>query len=532
MGLWRTREGQTVKSNRTALPTFLATTVLMALVLTINVGCRSTKNLNLGAASPRETMEAALGEVPDNVQHKAHETNSSSTPIQLAAWQGVLDESNDLSKDGADSKEADDELSPDQAKDSHLHSAPTLAIEQSLNNAEPLSVEACVQIALASHPKIVAARFRVQAAQNRVPQARALEDPMLDNMFFPIPGNSLQTAGGRMQNTIGLSQQIPWPEKLKARAAVACQEVHIAQAEVNSTELEIAEAVRLAYYEVWFADRGTEILLANQKLVADLIRIAEARYKTGGSQQDVLNAEIERERLSQQLLDLASSRAAAEAELAAYLQQPQTFALKTDDSLSIDELPTRLDLLIASAEQCNPELRGLGSQIQRDVQKQRLANLQRYSDFQVGTQYGFMTRDRALSPVADGTDNISFSIGMTLPIYRSKINGSINEAVANRASTVRIRQSEQLTIEGRLRRLLAEVDAIDQQRTLYKERVIPRAQQALEIALSEYTVGKTTFVQLTDNYTELLMYQLQVTKLESTLAAKLAQLERTVGCPT
>jgi outer membrane protein TolC len=386
-------------------------------------------------------------------------------------------------------------------------------------------------MALAGHPKLAAARSRVLAAQHRVPQAKSLEDPMLDNMFWPFRSNSLETVGGRMQNQIGISQQVPWPEKLQARAAVACREVQIAQAEVESIEREITESVRLAYYEVWLAQTGTKIVLENQKLVADLIRVAEARYKAGGSQQDVLNAEIQRERLAQQLLELASQRAAAQAELAAYVQQPQSFSLQTAEHLSIDDLPSQLDVLIAMAEQCNPELRGLAYQIQRDLQKQRLANLERYSDFQLGTQYGFMTSNNALSPFADGKDMISFSVGMTLPVYRDKIRGGINEASANRASTAQMRQSEQLTIGGRLRRLLSEIDALDQQRTLYQERIIPRADQALKIALSEYAVGKTSFVQLTDNYSELLMYQLQVATIESTLAGRLAQLQRTVGCP-
>jgi len=365
-----------------------------------------------------------------------------------------------------------------------------------------------------------------------VPQVKALPDPMLGNTFWLIQSNALQTAGGRMQNQIGISQQVPWPEKLRARAAIACQEVLIARAEAESIEREIAEAVRLAYYEVWFAQRGTDILLENQELVGSLLRASEARYKAGGSQQDVLNVEIERERLHQQLLELASSRAAAEAELAAYLQQSQSFSLTTVDSLKLDDLPQQLDTLVALAEQCNPELRGLGYQIQRDLQRLRLANLQRYSDFQLGTQYNFLTRDNSLSPSANGNDNLSFSIGLTLPVYGDKIRGGINEAIASRAATAQMRQSEQLTIAGKLRRLLSEIDALDQQRSLYNDRIVPRAQQALDIALSEYAVGKTSFVQLTDNYAELLEYRMQVVKLESTLASRLAQLERTVGCAT
>lgn len=523
--------------NQSILPNLAVVSLTIAICILSGGGCRSPRSY-LAKRSPQ--LSQPLDRRADERQGVCHQYSTAtsaagtaplaSTPkVSLISWQE--EEKEDVQISQLAEKLNDDSSQLDKVDDLRSQSAPVLVTDSTLNSDVPMTVDACVAIALAGHPKIAAARSRVQAARNRVPQARAIEDPMLENMFFPITNNALQTAGGRMQNTIGISQRVPWPEKLNARAAVACQEVHIAQAEVDSIEREITEAVRLAYYEVWFAQRGTEILIENQKLVADLIRVAEARYKAGGSQQDVLNAEIERERLSQQLLELASAGAAAEAELAAYLQQPQSFALQTEDSLALNELPARLDALVALAEQFNPELRGLGFQIQRDLQKQRLANLQRYPDFQVGTQYGFMTGDEALSPAADGNDNISFSIGMTLPVYRNKINSGINEALANRAATSQLRESEHLAIEGRLRRALAEIDAINQQHTLYVERILPRAQQALEIALTEYAVGKTTFVQLTDNYTELLMYQLQIAKLESNLAAGLAQLERIVGSP-
>lgn len=495
----------------------------LALFLTSYTGCATNGSNQLVNSPPIRTIPTSL---PAQASDEFRPDRPASK-FQLATWQQK------------NQSEVDAEIRPDdeplasgaQPDPSQSTAAASIQLGQISGSSSQLSVDDCVRIALASHPKLVAARARVVAAQNRVPQAKALADPTLDNTFWPIQSNSLQTAGGRMQNQIGIAQQVPWPEKLRAKAAIACREVQIAQAETQSIEREIAEAVRLAYYEVWFADRGSKIIRENQDLVADLIRVSEARYRTGGSQQDILNAEIERERLQQQLLELASQRAAAEAELAAQLQQPQSLVIAVDEVLALDDLPTQLDLLIAEAERCNPELRGLAFQIQRDIQKQRLANLQRLPDFQLGTQYGFMTRNNALSPVADGNDMLNFTVGMTLPVWGNKIRGGINEAAAEKVSTANLRHSERLTIEGRLRRLLAEIDALDQQRELYNERIIPRSQQALQISLAEYTVGKTSFVQLTDNYRELLLFQLQVVRIESSLAGHLAQLQRTVGCP-
>ncbi len=502
--------------------------VAILILLCAGPGCASGKPKILGSRSVNPSVIATVSQAAPSA--------AQTSPYQLAGWKKES-EPDKPDEDSANSN-TPPEVSVRRKALTSGSGEPTAlatgvvveAIEEPAASVVQLSVESCVQIAVPSHPKVTAARARWVAAQNRIPQARALADPMLNNNFFPIASNAQQTASGRMQNSISLTQAVPWPEKLKAREAIAAREVWIAQAEVESIEREIAEMVRLAYYEIWLAQRGQEIVRENQKLVADLIHVAEARYKSGGSQQDVINAEIERERLARQQYELEGQFSAAQADLAALLQQPLSQSITTVAELPLDNLPTRLDELVTLAEQCNPELRGLGYQIQRDIQKRRLANLARYSDFQFGAGYDFMTTRQALSPVADGVDNISFGVGMSLPVWREKIRAGVAESSAQVASSARLRDAEKLSIAGRLRRLLAEIDSLDQQRTVYSERIIPRAEQVVKIATSEYTVSKTSFVQLTENYRELLEFQFQVVQIEASLASRLAQLERTVGC--
>jgi outer membrane protein TolC len=403
-------------------------------------------------------------------------------------------------------------------------------LENQINAAR--SVDDYLQLALNSHPKLLAARARVSAAQQRIPQATALPDPMAESMFWPIQSNSLQTAGGRMQNQLGISQEIPFREKRWTKGDIAQREVGMALAETEKVEREIVEGVRLAYFELWFANRAIEITKENRDLADRLVKVAEARYKTGGSQQDVLRAELEVEKLAQQILLLQQQKGVAQADLSAWIQLPTESVLETESTLPTQDIPAQLDALIAEAERCNPELHALAWQIQRDMQQQRLASLQRYPDLRLGTQYGMMATGGAISPVADGNDMISFSVGVTLPIWREKIRAGICEASAQRVSSIRQLEAEHLSISGKLRRLLAEAGSLEQQRELYVSRITPKAEQALQIAMSEYTVGKTTFVQLVDNYAEVLMFQLQTARLEATLAGTLAQIERTVGCQT
>jgi outer membrane protein TolC len=331
---------------------------------------------------------------------------------------------------------------------------------------------------------------------------------------------------------MSLSQAIPWPEKLRTKAAIVSQEVQVAQAEVEQIEREITESVRLAYYEVWFATRAIAIIEETKDLFDDLTKVAEARFRSGGTQQDVLRARLESDRLDDQFVGLAKQKRIAQADLAALVQQPVTLLAEASDELGLSDVPTQLDELIALAEHCNPKLKGLAWEIQRDRQKHLLACLQKYPDLQVGLNWGLVSDDsNVISPVANGHDQINFNVGTTLPIWRDKINAGVREAANRTGSTTKRLSAERDALYGKLRRLLAQADAFTEQRDIYKKRIIPRTEDTLKLAIADYRGKRTDFFSLIETYRELLMFETQLARIDASLAGTVARIEREVGCP-
>lgn len=393
-------------------------------------------------------------------------------------------------------------------------------------------VEFFVSQALATHPSIQAARQRVAAELDRIPQVSSLPDPQFNNTFWPLEDNAIQTAAGRVANQMSLQQGIPFPDKLRTKAAVVSREAQVAQAEVERIERQITESVRLAYYEIWYATRAIAIIEQTRDLVTDLTKVAEARYRSGGTQQDVLRAQLESDRLDDQLVQLRKKKEMSQADLAALLQQPASLIPDAVEELSLADAPMQLDDLIAQAEQCNPSLRGLAAEIQRDRQKQRLACLQKYPDVMVGLNWGIVSDgDNVLSGVANGRDLVSFTVGTTLPIWHQKINAGVREASRRTSSSVQRLEAERYDVQGRLRRLLAQADALVEQTDIYENRIIPRTESTLTLAIADYRGERTDFFTLIETYRELLMFETQLARLHATLAGTIAQIDRTVGCP-
>lgn len=406
-------------------------------------------------------------------------------------------------------------------------------IPQTLQESLPVegqSVDYFVGVALAGHPRIRAARAKVSAASHRVLQVESLEDPLLSNRFYPLSDQALQTAAGRAGNTLSLAQKYPWPEKRWTKGAIAARETRVAAAKLTQAELAVEETVRLAYYELWFANQAIRITEQNRQLAVEIIKLAEARNAAGGSQQDVLRAQLQLDTLDGRLITLRRQKGIAQADLAALIQEPGRMGIEPTETIDVAHVPAQIEGLFAAAQASSPRLREYRWAVSRDRQKRRLACLEKYPDFVVGAGWQTMTETAAISPGANGHDNVNFMVGVTLPIWRQRIQASIREASAVVTASSRELGDASDDTFRQIRRLSVQASAANEQLRLTTDRILPRAQRALQLASADYRGQLVSFDQVTDSFTEVLMFELQIARTKASLAGLLAQLKHVIGC--
>jgi outer membrane protein TolC len=220
--------------------------------------------------------------------------------------------------------------------------------------AGPNPVEVYISHALTQNPDIQTARKRLEAKAFQVPQAASLQDPMMGITAFP---ESVQTAAGQQELLMSVSQKFPWYGKLRARSDVAELDAQVVRAQLSAVELSVIEEVKQAYYELYFVQRAIQITEADRKLLNDLTRIAESKYRTGAvSQQDVLRAQLEVSNLDNQLIRLRQELASAQAKLARRLHLSPDSDLLAMDELPAEGIPQDLDTLYRQAIAARPEL--------------------------------------------------------------------------------------------------------------------------------------------------------------------------------
>ena len=422
----------------------------------------------------------------------------------------------DAPADGADAEPDENAAGADDAETS---TPPTIAPSEA------------VALAMVRTPRARAARRRAAATAARVPQVTALDDPMLMSTSYPVRDQSLQTAGGRIQTGVQLTQRFPWLEKLDARGEVVRREVQAALTEVATAELDAALAARTAWFEAWFAGRAVEVTRRNRELLEQLSDVALARVRTGGAQTDVLRTRLEIDRLDDRLLTLRRQRDVARADLAAVLRLPPGADLPTaDEDLPPLNAAAEVEALFAAARECRPELKRIGWEIARDRAQRQVACLAAKPDFTAGLGYAVVTEEDALAGVANGRDNVSVLFGLTLPIYRDKIRAGVAEAEERIAADSRRFDAETDDTLRAIRRLAFRLDTLADQLDLLEERILPRAEQTLEVSLADYRGERVGFAEVANSYADILRLEIQEARLRADTGVALAELERAVGC--
>ena len=390
----------------------------------------------------------------------------------------------------------------------------------------PHSVEEYIQYALSQNPDIQAARKRVEANAYQVPVASSLQDPNLGMTFYP---EQVQTAAGPQEFALNISQKFPARGKLNAQGELAESQTNETRAQLAAVELATVAKVKRAYYELYFIQQTINVTEADKQLLVEIRDVANVRYKTGKvSQQDLLRAELEISNVENELIRLEQKLVSGQAKLARLLHiSPQTKLLALEH-IEPGSLPADLDWLQRQAIASRPELHAQLATLEKDRQALNLARLAYKPDVTLGATW-IDVGSTGVSPVANGNDSFLITAGINLPVYRKKLDSAVRSAEAKAVSTARTYDSLKDETLEEVADLFAQAKSQQDLLTLFSEDILPKARQTLEVSSQAYNTGEVDFLQLVDNWRELLRFEVSYLRLEASLGQSLAELERVIG---
>jgi outer membrane protein TolC len=391
--------------------------------------------------------------------------------------------------------------------------------------AEVLSAELLVEQVLARNPTLEQMIAAHQAAEARYPQATALDDPMFAAMAAPVSiGSNSIDFGGRLE----ITQKFPYPGKRALRGAAARAEANAAAHNVDDMRLQLVEAAKFAFYDMYLVERSIAVNEDGLKLMKELLENAQSRFKNGLSpEQDVDQAEIELGRQQERGVTLARMRKVSVARINTLLNLPPDVTLPPPPAKlpQFEKLP-EIESLRTTAVAQRPDLQSLQARLTADEAALAAAYREHYPDFEALAAYDSImgngpTRDLAWQ----------FGVRFNIPVRTDRRDAAIAEArsrVAQRRAELAARANQiAFEIQEAYEKLVESEKIVG----LYDKSLIPAAEKNQKAEESAYTTGKTPFFRLIEAKRNLIELHNRYHEATTDYLRRRATLDRAVGGP-
>lgn len=377
---------------------------------------------------------------------------------------------------------------------------PALAVCVSLAHAAPGAglqadslLAALVRDALARRPELAQAEAAARAEQARVPQARALPDPVLSVGVQNDGFDRLRV--GEMETSywsVSAAQTFPWLGKRGLRGRAQALGARQSEADLERARLTVRAEVERAWLDLLLVREQLRILGRLEALWIQAEGMSRARYESGGgAQSDILRAQLERSRLQQQRWALVAEERRRTAVLNRAAGRALDAPLPATGSLADLADPALPDSAAAEADADarSPELRRARLVVEQSAALVSLAKRDFFPDLTLSG--GVMPRGGTFDPMWQA------GVSLPLPLWAAgKQARAVSEqrlrGEAARGGEESVRRLLRQRLEERRAMLAAQLET----NRLYRTGLLVQSEATVSSAMAQYQVGRVPFASV------------------------------------
>jgi cobalt-zinc-cadmium efflux system outer membrane protein len=378
-----------------------------------------------------------------------------------------------------------------------------------------------------NNPQIQSERQGWQAAKQVPSQVSTLPDPQFNVQQFTV-GSPRPFAGFTNSDFayigLGVSQDFPYPGKLRLKGEMAKRDADVVQQQYESVRRSVLATVKSSYFQLAYLSKTLAILESDGELLQQVEKSADARYRSGlGNQHEVLQAQVERTKLLREITMHHLEVAKLQAQIKQLLNRSQS-----SPDIEPAELPetplafTFEELLLATKAQ-NPEISGAEKMVEKQKLQVDLAHKDFYPDFNI--QYMWQRTD-----ATQFRAYYMLTFGIRVPIYRGRKQRpelAQAEAELNRSRSESEVQAQQVAFE-----LRSEYDTAQKTAELlniYREGLLPQARAGFQAGIAAYQNNRQDFQSLLASFLDVLHLDEEYWKSLAERETALARIEQLTG---
>lgn len=384
-----------------------------------------------------------------------------------------------------------------------------------------------LKVAVANNPGLKSAFYSWKSDLEKTGYVGALPDPMFMYGYFI---ENVETRVGPQNQKLSIKQTIPWFGSLGNKKDIAFEMSNVSFKKYQAEFLQLVYQVKTAYYDLYYLGREIDITKENMELLKFWESVARTKYQVALKEHpDIIKAQVELGILEDKLISYEDQVPALQARFRSVLNVPASVDIPTPDSITVEEKSAHDDDYISKIKTNNPNLSAIQHMIEKEKHAVSLANKSSLPNFTFGVDY--IETGEALNPSMDGSgkDPWIASVGINIPLWFGKNNAKKNEAKARQRSAEYLLEDKQNQLTAMAENIIFEHDDAVRKVQLYRDGLIPKAEQSLNVNYTSYQAGKTDFLNVLDAQRQLLNFQLMYDMSKTKLAKRKAELDMLAG---
>ena len=400
--------------------------------------------------------------------------------------------------------------------------APTTDADLDRALGQSIDLTTLIAVARSRNPELREASSRTRAGIESARRAGSLDDPMFKVETEGVPLSHPTSFNQAEDNLFGLSQSFPFPGNLSLRSESATRDAEGLHQRYLDRERDIILRVKRAYLDYYTAVRAIEAHDEHLKLMEATEKISDAKFRTGlVQQQDVLKPQLEQVLLHNEVLAMEQMKSTSRAAINTLLHRPADAPLGEPREIVPVEEAFDLPDLLARASQSRPDLKAAELQVKSSQASLRLAERERdLPDFSVGVDYW---------QIPGGPDAYGAMLSINLPWFTGKRSAEARRLEHLLRADEAALDSARARAQFEVRDAWLRVQTARRSAALFRNELVPKTAQTVEVSRTSYEKDKSSFLDLLDAERSLRDVRLKQIQAVTQYESAVADLERAVG---
>jgi len=383
------------------------------------------------------------------------------------------------------------------------------------------SLDDIVALAVERSPAMAGAEGFIKQSHGQQIAAGAYPNPSISGTAGRGSIRDPSTNTRITERTVTVEQPLEWTGKRQARQDAANAGAAGASAALAEARLTLIADVKVAFYQLLFAQRDADMTAQNVTMVEEVQRTVKARVAAGEATSfDSMKAGVEVQKAQKEVARAQNTLVVAKTRLNTLTAGAlgKQFAIQGDFQSTRQALD--LDRLAAKGLEQHPTLQRLGKLAEQAGHTVQYERASRVPNLSVQGSYHREAGDESLTA------------GLTVPLplwYRRQ--GEIETALGAQHRADAERRQAQQELAQAITQHTQEVRTAQDQLQVFETGLLKQAEQTLTVARTSFRQGAASLLDVLDAQRVYRQTLLEYAQVRADLSIALVRLERAVGGP-